>query len=167
MAKAKVSADEKFDKIDFDLFEALAALDKKDYGYYDRLTEEQQQKFNPFMLIKWLTYIKGKTEAQQYYILAGNEFGNKYMFNELVGKHPKLQWLMLCASSPNIGKQVTVHGLRGEHSVYGRIWLCAGKDLVTEYGAKGNHAEFAQSWLQKLPPEPLHEQYQVEELKAA
>lgn len=69
--------------------------------------------------------------------------------------------------SPNIGKQVTVHGLRGEHSVYGRIWLCAGKDLVTEYGAKGNHAGFAQSWLQKLPPEPLHEQYQVEELKAA
>lgn len=60
------------------------------------------------------------------------------------------------AESPNIGKHVTVHGVRGEHSVYGRIWLCAGKDLVTEYGAKGNSAEFAQSWLQKLPPQGLH-----------
>jgi hypothetical protein len=105
MAKAKTPTDEKFEKIDFDLFEALAALDKKDYGYYDRLTEEQKQKFNPFMLIKWLTYIKGKTEVQQFYVLAGNEFGNKYMFNELVGKHPKLQWLMLCSATPGLGKQ--------------------------------------------------------------
>jgi hypothetical protein len=69
--------------------------------------------------------------------------------------------------SPNIGKQVTVHGLRGEHSVYGRIWRCAGKDLVTEYAAKGNSCDFAQSWLQKVPPEPLDKQDQVEELKAA
>lgn len=105
MAKAKVSADEKFEKIEFDLFEALFALDKKDYDYYDRLTEEQQQKFNPFMLIKWLTYVKGKTEAQQYYILAGNDYANKYLFNEIVGKHPKLQWLMLCSMSPQLGKQ--------------------------------------------------------------
>jgi len=36
MAKAKVSADEKFEKQDFDLFEALSAIDNKDYGYYDR-----------------------------------------------------------------------------------------------------------------------------------
>lgn len=105
MAKAKVSADEKFEKIDFDLFEALSALDNKDYGYYDRLTDEQKQKFNPFMLIKWFSYIKGKTEAQQYYVLAGNEFANKHMFNEIVGKHPKLQWLMLCSASPQLGKQ--------------------------------------------------------------
>ena len=67
--------------------------------------------------------------------------------------------------SPNIGKQV--HGLRGEHSVYGRIWRCAGKDLVTEYGAAGNSCDFAQSWLQKLPPEALHKQDQVKELKVA
>lgn len=105
MAKAKVSADEKFEKQDFDLFEALAAIDKKDYDYYDRLTEEQKQKFNPFMLIKWMTYIKGKTDAQQFYVLAGNEFANRHLFNEVVGKHPKLQWLLLCSASPGLGKQ--------------------------------------------------------------
>jgi hypothetical protein len=60
----------------------------------------------------------------------------------------------LGAGSPNIGKQVTVHGLRGEHSRHGRIWLCAGKDLVSEFGGKGNHSEFAAAWLQKLPAEP-------------
>lgn len=105
MMKTKTPTDEKFEKQDFDLFEALSALDNKDYGYYDRLTDEQKHKFNPFMLIKWFSYIKGKTEAQQYHILAGNEFANKHLFNEVVGKHPKLQWLMLCSASPQLGKQ--------------------------------------------------------------
>ena len=65
------------------------------------------------------------------------------------------------AYSPNIGKQVTVHGLRGEHSKYGRIWLCAGKDLVTEYGAKGNSCEFAADWLQKLPEQVIEVQSEM------
>ena len=33
------------------------------------------------------------------------EYANKYLFNENVQKHPKLQWLMLCAASPGMGKQ--------------------------------------------------------------
>lgn len=98
MAKEKVPVDEKFEKQDFDLFEALAALDKKDYKYYDRLTEEQRKKFVPFMMTIWFSAVKGNVEYQQYYVLSTNEFANKYMFNENVQKHPKLQWLMLCSS---------------------------------------------------------------------
>lgn len=59
MAKAKTPIDEKFEKIDFDLFEALAAIDRKDYGYYDRLTEEQQRKFSPYMMVRWMSSMKG------------------------------------------------------------------------------------------------------------
>ncbi len=96
MAKAKTPTDEKFEKVDFDLFEALAAIDRKDYGYYDRLTDEQKKKFTPFMLIKWLSAISGNSKIQSYYIIAANDLANKYLFNETVMKHPKLQWLMLC-----------------------------------------------------------------------
>lgn len=105
MAKTKTPIDEKLANVEFDLFEALAAIDRKDYGYYDRLTDEQRQRFNPYMLIKWLTYVKAKKEVQQFYLLAGNEFANKHLFSEIVGKHGKLQWLMLCAASPQLGKQ--------------------------------------------------------------
>lgn len=105
MAKEKVSADEKFQNQDFDLFEALVALDKKDYGYYDRLTEEQKKKFVPFMMVHWMSAVKGSKDIQQYYLQSVDYHGNKYLFNESVSKHPKLQWLMLCASSPGIGKQ--------------------------------------------------------------
>lgn len=105
MAKEKLSQDEKFEKIDFDLFEALAAIDRKDYSYYDRLTPEQQKKFVPFMLIHWVSAIKGNSELQNYYLQSTEYHANKYLFNENIQKNPKLQWLMLCAASPGLGKQ--------------------------------------------------------------
>jgi hypothetical protein len=103
--KKSVQADEKLDKIDFDLFEAISAIDKKDYGYYDRLTEEQKKKFVPFMLIHWISCVKGNRDIQGYYLMSTEHHANKYLFNENIQKNPKLQWLMLCASSPGIGKQ--------------------------------------------------------------
>ena len=105
MAKEKLSADEKFDKVEFDLFEAITAIDRKDYSYYDRLTPEQQRKFVPFMMLHWISAIKGSSELQGYYLRSVDYHANKYMFNESVQKNPKLQWLMLCAASPGIGKQ--------------------------------------------------------------
>ena len=101
----KKQAEDKFDKVDFDLFDALNALDKKDYGYYDRLSEEQKKKFVPFMLIHFLSSVKGNRDLQGYYVMSTNHHANKYLFNELIQKHPKLQWLMLVASSPGLGKQ--------------------------------------------------------------
>jgi hypothetical protein len=101
----KKQAEDKFDKVDFDLFDALNALDKKDYEYYDRLSEEQKKKFVPFMLIHFLSSVKGNRDLQGYYVMSTNHHANKYLFNELIQKHPKLQWLMLVASSPGLGKQ--------------------------------------------------------------
>lgn len=105
MAKQKTPTDEKFEKVDFDLFEALAAIDRKDYGYYDRLTEEQQKKFSPYMMVRWMSNMKGSAALQQYHVLSVNEFANTHLFSEFVSKHPKLQWLMLCASGLGNGKQ--------------------------------------------------------------
>jgi hypothetical protein len=107
MATKKIATpkDEKFESQDFDLFEALTALDKKDYGYIDRLTEEQQKKFVPYMMTHWMSAIKGSDGLQGYYVLSTEYHANKHLFNEYVQKHPKLQWQMLCASSPGMGKQ--------------------------------------------------------------
>lgn len=105
MAKATTPVDEKFEKQDFDLFEALTAIDKKDYDYFDRLTPEQQKKFVPFMMLHWMSAIKANEGLSRYYVMSAAEYANKYMFNENVMKHPKLQWLMLCSASPGLGKQ--------------------------------------------------------------
>lgn len=103
--KKSTPTDEKFEKQDFDLFKALEALDKKDYSYYDRLTDEQQRKFVPFMMTHWMSQIKSSGELSGYYVMSVNHYANEHLFNENVMKHPKLQWLMLCASSPGLGKQ--------------------------------------------------------------
>ena len=103
--KKSTPIDEKFVAQDFDLFDALTAMDKKDYGYYDRLTEEQQKKFVPYMMTHWMSAIKGSVKDSKYYVLSTNEYANKHLFNEHVQKHPKLQCLMLCCSSPDKGKQ--------------------------------------------------------------
>ena len=103
--KNSTPKDEKFEKTDIDLFDVLAAMDKKDYGYYDRLTEEQKKKFVPYMMVLWMSCIKGAEGIARYYVMSTNEYANKYLFNENVQKHPKLQWLMLCSASPGLGKQ--------------------------------------------------------------
>ena len=105
MAKEKLSADEKIEKVDFDLFGALDAIDRKDYSYYDRLTPEQQRKFVPFMMLHWISTVKSNSDIQRYYLQSADYFANLYLFNENVQKHSKLQWLMLCAASPGLGKQ--------------------------------------------------------------
>ena len=103
--KKNIPVDEKFVAQDFDLFDALTAMDKKDYEYYDRLTEEQQKKFVPYMMTHWMSAIKGSGDVQGYYLRSVDYHANKHLFNEYVQKHPKLQWYMLCASSPGLGKQ--------------------------------------------------------------
>jgi hypothetical protein len=87
------------------LFDILAAIDKKDYGYYDRLTDEQKKKIVPFMLTHWMSAIKGSEGLSRYYVMSTNEYANKYLFAEFVQRHPKLQWMMLCSASPGLGKQ--------------------------------------------------------------
>jgi hypothetical protein len=103
--KPATPTDEKLDKQDLDLFEVLAALDKKDYGFYDKLSDEQQKKFVPYMMLLWMSAIKGSEGLSRYYIMSTAEYANKHFFNEKVQNHPKLQWLMLCAASPGLGKQ--------------------------------------------------------------
>lgn len=100
--------DEKLEKQDFDLFEALAAIDRKDYGYFDSLSEEQKNKFSATIIMGFISSVKSKPEIEQFYILSTNEYANKHLYNEVVTKHPKLQWYMLCAAGLGQGKQYHV-----------------------------------------------------------
>lgn len=143
MAKAKTPTDEKFENQDFNLFEALEAIDRKDYGYYDRLTEEQKKKFVPFMLIKWVSYVTGKN--QYHYTLLTNEV-NKYFFNEKVHMHPKLQWQLLCVAGigakqfrkwlPQISERISLlkdKGSRDEiETFFSKIYTKTDKQIIKE-----------------------------------
>jgi hypothetical protein len=61
---------------------------------------------------------------------------------------------VLKQKSPNIGKQVTVRSLQGQHSSLGNIWRCAGPELVSFNDDKPPDGciDFAACWLQRIDP---------------
>jgi hypothetical protein len=79
----------------------LRALDLKDRKFRDRLDEEQQKKFSPYLMMRYAGNVEGSADLQSYYILAANEQVNKYFFD--ISKHPELQWLCCTTVSPGMG----------------------------------------------------------------
>jgi hypothetical protein len=105
MTRAKSDPSLKQDRQDLDLWPTLAKLDSKQYDYWDSLTEEQRRKFVPYMYTHWMSSVDGNSLLQSYVVQSVNFNANQHLFHERVSKHPQLQWLMLCASSPGLGKQ--------------------------------------------------------------
>lgn len=105
MAKSTANTEDKLEQQDFDLFKAIEAVDNKQYDYFQKLTDEQQRKFVPYMMLHWISTVKASREISNYYLMATDIVANKHMFNESIQNHPELQWMMLCSASPGVGKQ--------------------------------------------------------------
>ena len=75
------------------LKDIMAAIDKKDREFYDRLSAEQKKAFSAWMMMRYCSSVQGRDAAN--YIFMTNELVN-YQFME-VSKHPELQWLLLSA----------------------------------------------------------------------
>lgn len=106
--KPKDLKEDTLEKNDVNLFEVIAAIDNKDYGYYDKLTSEQKKKIVPHMLIQWISALQGNKDLQAYYLQSVEYHANKHFYNYMIASkehdNAKLQWLMLCAASPGVGK---------------------------------------------------------------
>ena len=81
----------------------LAAIDRKDYAFYDGLTPEHQKQVTPFLLNRYVSLVKGNSDLAAYYLMAGNQRVNSQYFE--LAKHPKLVWQLLCTVSPGMGTQ--------------------------------------------------------------
>ena len=83
------------------LTKILQAIDMKDKGFYDRLSEEEKKAFNPFVLTRYASNSDGSPELCEWWLRATNIRVNKNYFD--LYKHPKLQWLSLTTASPGMG----------------------------------------------------------------
>lgn len=81
----------------------MREFDRKNRGFYDELTEEEQRKFSPYLMIRWGSAVEGSRELQEFYVIATNERLNKHFFNVNTTRHKKLQWLMATSVSPGLG----------------------------------------------------------------
>ena len=74
-----------------DLKKTLNALDRKDFDFYDRLSEEEKDGFSPYVLMRYSSCVQGSREAQEYFLEMTNEFVNKNFWN-LSKNHKELLW---------------------------------------------------------------------------
>ena len=79
----------------------LAALDRKDYDFYDQLDQEHKKQISPFLLNRYMSIVKGDETISSYYLLSTNQKVNVTYFE--LAKHPKLIWQLLCSVSPGMG----------------------------------------------------------------
>ena len=83
----------------------MAQFDRKNRGFYDSLTEEQQRKFSPYLMIRWGSSVQGSRDLQEFYLISTNQRLNKHFFSINTARHKKLQWLMATTVSPDLGVQ--------------------------------------------------------------
>lgn len=83
----------------------MLQFDKKNRGFFDELTDDEQKKFSPFLMIRWGSDVQGSPELQAYYLMSTNERLNKNFFDISTTQHKKFQWLLASTVSPGMGKQ--------------------------------------------------------------
>lgn len=83
----------------------MTALDRKNRGFYDSLTDEEKKKFSPYLMIRYGSAVSGPADLQAYYLMSTNENLNKHFFDINTAQHKKLQWLMATTISPSMGNQ--------------------------------------------------------------
>jgi hypothetical protein len=84
------------------LNKVVPSIDSKDYLMYDNLSDVERKAFAAVVVMRWGANLAiSDAELQGFYIRSINYHANKHFFS--MYKHPKLQWLMIVASSPKIG----------------------------------------------------------------
>lgn len=83
----------------------MSALDRKDRGYYDSMTDEEKKKFSPYLMVRWASCVSGDPVLQSYYLISANERLNKNFFDISASQHKKLLWLLSTSVSPGMGAQ--------------------------------------------------------------
>jgi len=95
------------DKIE--LKEKLAFVDMNVRAAWDEMTPDQQKSLKQeyFILNRYISNVQGQSrDVQEHFVLTVNEYFNKHW--NLLQKHPKLLWLLLCMCSWN-GEKVFFH----------------------------------------------------------
>jgi hypothetical protein len=80
----------------------MRQFDLKNRDFYDQLSSEEQKKFSTYLMLRWGSSVDHPNpDLQTYYILSMNQNVNRNFWD--LGKHPKLQWLLLTTVSPDMG----------------------------------------------------------------
>jgi hypothetical protein len=90
-------------KYKLDLFRLLEAADRRDAGFFARLSEEERKEFatNAYMIMRWLSAVVPDGSTSELYLLLSNELVNRNVWQ--LRDHPELLWLLM--SRVGIGRK--------------------------------------------------------------
>lgn len=74
-----------------DIKRELAAIDSRNYSFYENLTDEERKAFSPYVLMCYSSNVQGDRDIQEWFIEMTNELVNKDHWS-LSKKHKALIW---------------------------------------------------------------------------
>jgi len=80
-----------------DIKRELAAVDNRNYDFYDNLSEEEKKAFSPYILMRYTANVNGDRDIQEWFIENTNEFVNKNHWT-LSKNHKALLWKLFAAT---------------------------------------------------------------------
>jgi hypothetical protein len=84
-----------------DIKRELAAVDQKNYDFYDNLTDDEKKAFSPYILMRYTASVQGDRETQEWFLENTNEFVNKHHW-DMSKNHKALLWKLFAASGAGV-----------------------------------------------------------------
>jgi len=84
-----------------DIKRELGAVDRKNYNFYDGLTDEEKKAFSPYILMRYTASVQGDQDIQEWFLERTNEMVNKNHW-ELSKNHKGLLWKLFAATGAGV-----------------------------------------------------------------
>jgi hypothetical protein len=79
-----------------DIKRELAAVDLKNYEFYQKLDPDEQKAFSPYILMRYVSNVQGDADTQEWFLEMTNEMVNKNHWN-LSKDHKGLLWKLFAS----------------------------------------------------------------------
>ena len=80
-----------------DIKRELGAVDRRNYNFYDRLTDDEKKAFSPYILMRYTASVQSDRDVQEWYLEMTNEMVNKNHW-DLSKNHKALLWKLFAAT---------------------------------------------------------------------
>lgn len=79
-----------------DIKRELAAVDMRDFDFYDNLSDAEKKEFSPYILMRYVSNVNGSRDIQEWFVEMTNELVNKN-FWDLSKDHKGMLWKLFAA----------------------------------------------------------------------
>ena len=84
-----------------DIKRELNGVDRKQYYFYDNLTDEEKKAFSPYILMRYTSNVQGDRDIQEWFLEMTNECVNKNHW-DLSKNHKALLWKLFAATGAGV-----------------------------------------------------------------